>query len=160
MFHPTCLFALLFSEMHLHSTAIYQLGTWDVSTNDGGMASMFQDAVLFNSHLSGWDVGNVLSFGSMFKQAHVFNGDWRCFHLGCCECDFNDSDFLLCGKLRLPMRQKSALCLSCPRAAPWRTFDWVLLVPGMACIRKVQYERKNEVCGCNQIYVLAVVVWR
>ena len=50
------------------------LSNWDVS-NVTSMGSMFRDASVFNSDISQWNTSKVTDMGSMFNQAYAFNQD-------------------------------------------------------------------------------------
>ena len=54
---------------------------WANTSSVNNMGAMFFGAIAFNQDISGWDVGNVTSMGSMLRDATVFNNggvalDW------------------------------------------------------------------------------------
>ena len=54
------------------------IGNWDVS-NVQTMASMFRNATAFNGDISAWDMSSVENMASMFRDAVVFDiniSDW------------------------------------------------------------------------------------
>jgi len=59
----------------------YDISNWDVN-NVTDMSSLFEQAELFNQDISNWNVSNVTNMSSMFEQAEVFNQDISGWNVG------------------------------------------------------------------------------